>query len=65
MSIGKLPESLSRAMLEGTMLVGGLGVTNDEIDCRQTANVCYCVIALLSPIREREREREARLPTNH
>ena len=26
MSIGKLPESLSRVMLVGTMLVGGLGV---------------------------------------
>ena len=26
MSIGDFPESLSRAMLVGTMLVGGLGV---------------------------------------
>ena len=28
MSKGNLPESLSRAMLAGTMLIGGLGVTH-------------------------------------
>ena len=44
MSIGDLPESLSRAMLVGTMLVGRLGV----LPCYYYISIISVVIIIIS-----------------